>query len=325
VGSPHLRHHSRPPLSSSGSVEAHLWEPAAHDHPERLPPSPELRAKLHERASTHPHGAPQQAKRRPRRAPSLWPREHGAYMQLAFPMVSAWILGRPGFTAFALGVAAWAVFLAHEPLMVVAGRRGPRRQREQGPAAVGRLTVLTGVAGGLGAVALWLAQPLVRWLVVVMACVGAVSLVLAWVGRERHLLSEVYLSFALAAVALPVAVASGLAVEHALLLVGTWTVAFTLGTVAARGVLLQKRDGERGLRFASALAVMAGAGGGALAATGVVAPMFAFAPLPFVAVALVLTVSPPSPRRMMAIGFALLGACLATLLILALARGQVTP
>jgi hypothetical protein len=250
------------------------------------------------------------------RSPSLWPREHGAYMQLVFPIVSAWILGRPSASAVALGLAACVVFVTHEPAMVLLGRRGPRRRREQGREARGRLLLLGVLAAALGAAGLWGAEPMVRWLTVAPLAVGVPAVLLALTGHERSLAGELYLGGLFALVALPVAVAAGLSPVDALWLAGAWTVGFWVGTMAARGILLQKRDGGRGLRAAAVVAMTVAAGGTVLAVSGLVPVAFAVAPLPFVIVALALTLRPPPPRRMMAIGFTLLGACVATMLLL---------
>ncbi|MFW6066782.1 MAG: YwiC-like family protein [Myxococcota bacterium] len=259
-------------------------------------------------------------KRRPH-APSLWPREHGAYMELGFPILSAWILGSPGPASFALGAAAVVAFLAHEPMLVAFGRRGPRRQREQGPAARRRLALLATIALALGGTGLWLAAPAVRWLVLVPVAAGLLSLLLAVAGKERSLIGEIHVALSLSSIALPVATAAGMAPSAAGVLVGVWVAGFSVGTVAARGVLLQKRDRGRGLRLATWAALVVTAGGAALAASGLLPPATALAPLPFALVALALAFRPPPPQRMTAIGFGLVGAATATLLTLTLGPG----
>ena len=70
---------------------------------------------------------------------SLAPREHGAYGQLGLPMLAALGSGLPGAVAALLSVSAWTLFLAHEPLLVLLGRRGERLQVEQRPRAMVRL------------------------------------------------------------------------------------------------------------------------------------------------------------------------------------------
>jgi peptidoglycan/LPS O-acetylase OafA/YrhL len=58
---------------------------------------------------------------------SLWPREHGAYFQLALPLLAACARRAPSVAMVLLALAAAAAFVAHEPLRVVLGHRGSRR------------------------------------------------------------------------------------------------------------------------------------------------------------------------------------------------------
>ena len=73
---------------------------------------------------------------------SLMPREHGAYGQLALPLLTALFSGRPTAAAFLYSTAAVFAFFAHEPLLVLLGQRGSRAFRELGARARLRLTLL---------------------------------------------------------------------------------------------------------------------------------------------------------------------------------------
>lgn len=73
---------------------------------------------------------------------SLMPREHGAYGQLALPLLTALFSGRPTAAAFLYAAAAVFAFFAHEPLLVLLGQRGSRAFRELGARARLRLTLL---------------------------------------------------------------------------------------------------------------------------------------------------------------------------------------
>jgi hypothetical protein len=84
----------------------------------------------------------------------MLPREHGAYGQLLFPLATALAIGRPGWPAVALALAAIAVFLAHEPLLVLVGQRGLRAARERGSEARRWLAAFAGAAVVCGAAAL---------------------------------------------------------------------------------------------------------------------------------------------------------------------------
>ena len=63
---------------------------------------------------------------------SLWPREHGAYAQLAAPLLTALVIVRPTVAAALLALAACIAFLANEPLLVVLGHRGKRMREQDG-------------------------------------------------------------------------------------------------------------------------------------------------------------------------------------------------
>ena len=49
----------------------------------------------------------------------MLPREHGAYGQLAFPLVTALVIAGVTLSGVLIAVAAIAGFLAHEPLLVL--------------------------------------------------------------------------------------------------------------------------------------------------------------------------------------------------------------
>lgn len=248
----------------------------------------------------------------------MWPREHGATMEVTFPLLSAWVLGAPRVASFALGAAAALAFLAHEPLMLLLGKRGARRRREEGRSAVRQvfsLGILATAAGGLGLAA---ASPMVRWLMLAPVSLGAGALLLALAGKERSLVGELHVASTLSSVALPVATAAGLSVATSLTLVGVWIVGFSVGTFAARGVLLRNRDAGRGLRRATRLALFVAACCVAVAAAGLLSAPFALAPLPFVVVAFGLRARPPAPQRMTTIGLTLVGASTITLITLVL-------
>src|SRR3990172_9353096 len=53
---------------------------------------------------------------------ALVPREHGAYGQLAMPLLTALAIGRPGLASVTLSASVVLAFVAHESLLVVLGR-----------------------------------------------------------------------------------------------------------------------------------------------------------------------------------------------------------
>src|SRR5512144_1204189 len=116
----------------------------------------------------------------PRRA--LVPREHGAYGQLAMPLVAALAIGRPTLASAALTVAFVAAFVAHESLLVVAGQRGRRALEVDGPRARRTLSLLGAVALAAAAVGVALAPVAARAALVAPALLaGAVG----WLAVRR--------------------------------------------------------------------------------------------------------------------------------------------
>ena len=165
---------------------------------------------------------------------SLMPREHGAYGQLALPLLTALFSGRPTAAAFLYAAAAVFAFFAHEPLLVLLGQRGSRAFRELGARARLRLTLLavgTLLCAGL---ALMLSSQTAR-LASVAPLGGALALsLLIFRKEERTDWGEIVAAFALSAAGLPVAVAGGVPVRLALCAWGIFSLGFGLVTLSLR-------------------------------------------------------------------------------------------
>lgn len=88
------------------------------------------------------------------------PREHGAYGQLGVPLAVALASGRPTLTAIAFVLGAIAVFLVHEPLFLLARRRGgraletARAARRLERSLYGELVIASALAGAAVPVAI---------------------------------------------------------------------------------------------------------------------------------------------------------------------------
>lgn len=240
---------------------------------------------------------------------SLWPREHGAWVQLLLPLLTALILAEPSRSGVLLAIAALALFLAHEPLLVVLGHRGHRARRKEGARAGGLLLALVlcaGLAGVLGLVeapsSVWasLAAPLVP---------AALVAPLVRKRRERSTPGEILAALALAGACLPVGLASGLAPAAAVTVWLLWCAVLVVETLAARGVLAmaKKRNPSRRLLHVS-LALGAGvqAALAALALAGVLGPEVPLAFAPALIMALAVNVLPVHARQLAAIGIAML-------------------
>jgi hypothetical protein len=250
---------------------------------------------------------------------SMLPKEHGAYGQLSFPIVTALLVGGPSLAALSIAVAAVAAFLAHEPFSVLLGLRGVRARRDLAARARVWLAgcVITGVAGAAGAIVfmdpparLWLAVPLAP--AVLLACTTIA-------GREKSWYGEVAAALSFSGIAVPMAVASGVAPSAALAIAIPFAVLFIASTLAVRVVILRVRGGgvnkaaaqvTRRATFAFSL----------LTAAGILAGTFPqwwpawtlIASAPGLLVASFLAAFPPPPTRLRTVGWTLVGLSVAT-------------
>jgi hypothetical protein len=250
---------------------------------------------------------------RPARPRSLLPREHGAYGQLALPLVAALAMGSPTAASAMLVVAATAAFAAHEPALVLAGLRGTRAQREAGDRAT-RLAVVCAAVAMVGAVG----AAVLGGAVVVVASAVPVGLALALLPfivdhEERSTAGEVLAGAALAAASIPVAVAGGVAIEVAIAAWGAWATAFTAATSAVRWIIARHRTGHGPptlalLTIASTIVALA------MATVWTVA----LAAIPTIFLAWILVARPPSPRHLKRVGWSLVASTATTALFIVL-------
>ncbi|HSB20740.1 MAG TPA: YwiC-like family protein [Anaeromyxobacteraceae bacterium] len=249
----------------------------------------------------------------------LWPREHGAWAQMAMPLVTGLALGRPGAAAWLFAAAAALAFLAHEPGLVLLGTRGVRARQDDGALARRLLALLGGPALALGAVAFALAPPYAR-----LAIAPAAALVLATVGLARRRLEmttggEVVAGATMASSLLPVALSSGVAPRAAIAAFLAWVLSFAVAAVAVEAVLARGRPGapDLGRRNALRAGLLWALGAGAAVLLGLSwALPVALAPTALFAAAVCLRGT--GPGRLKALGWALVAGTAATLLLLVL-------
>lgn len=255
-----------------------------------------------------------------RREGSLLPREHGAWGQLALPLVTGLALGRPGAAALLLVGAVVLAFLAHEPLLVVLGHRGVRITAELGGRARRALAIRAAGAAAAGAGGLALAPQATLVPALVAAGLFAAAAQLAFFRLEKTTAGELVVATALAACAAPVALAAGAPPRWAAAAVVTWVAAFAAATLPVRAILLRARTkGEVDRRPLAAAAIAALVGAVLWSGShGWVPWTAALAPLPVAALALALTAVPVRPQRLTAVGWSLAAASVATLLALVL-------
>jgi hypothetical protein len=220
------------------------------------------------------------------------------------------ILARPSSAGIALACSACAAFLAHEPWLVLDGQRGSRAQREDGPRARVRLALLlalAGISGGIGLafgglrVALAALAPLVLGLVVA----GFVH-----ARREKTLLGEMAAALALPALALPIAIADGVAPSTAGSAFVAWAGIFAVGTGVVRGIVAG--DGRR-TAIVPALVL------GALVLSslfGMTSWRFTTALVPTCLASIVIALAGVAPKELRRVGWVLAAASLVALFVI---------
>jgi hypothetical protein len=253
----------------------------------------------------------------PERTRTLVPHEHGAYGQLAFPLLTGLALGRPTGAAVLLAYCILAAFVAHESLLVVLGQRGRRATAGDGPTARRVLAILGAQAVASGALGFWLAPPAARLALALPAGLAALVAWLVVAKREKTLLGEIVAAAALSSGGLAVALASGAPLASAAGAWLTWVLAFAAATLAVQVVLVRARTKGRsdpGLSHASAaLALVAFAFAAVPAGVPRVVPV---ALLPTALVSVAVCVTNVRPQRLRELGWAMVAASVVTMAVL---------
>lgn len=243
---------------------------------------------------------------------SLLPREHGAYVQLLAPLTAALIAFGVTLAGALLALGACLAFAANEPLLVILGHRGRRMREQDGARARRLLAVLAPAAVIAGVAGLALAPDRAQVMAAAVALPAGVLIVLAWQRAERSLAGELVAATALAGAAAPVAAAGGARWQDAMLLWAAWSVGYACTVVAVHRVIARHR--KRATRIDHAIAAGVIALTLALAITAIDLAHARIA-IPLAASSAVLLVVAPAATHLRAIGFALLGASLISLVL----------
>ena len=248
---------------------------------------------------------------------NLIPHEHGAYGQILMPLLTGLLLGRPGAAAFLLGAAAIAGFMAYEPALVASGHRGKRALEQDGRRALGWVAVLGGACLALGLAGFALSPPAARLVSLLPPGLAAIVALLVAADLERTLPGEVTVAVALSSCGLPVAVAAGVSPSAALAAWLAWILAFAVAVVAVHLLLSRARpEGpDRGPAAAALTAGVAAASFG-LWAGDLVPLAVPLAVVPMAAVGLALALFRVTPRQLRRVGWTIMSASVATLLLL---------
>jgi hypothetical protein len=251
----------------------------------------------------------------------MLPREHGAYAQLLFPLLSGLLMGRPTLGGLGLALAAVLLFLAYEPAAIYFGARGPLPKRELGAAARSRFLLLGAAGIAAGVLSLAAVPPFARWLALVPAGLAAGLVPLIPARKVRSLPGEALAAAAFAGMHLPLAAAggaSGIALYGPAVVWWASTVLATLGVHTIKARLKGK---------APWLIPLCGGGATAAVAAGLALP---FAGARFLGVGLALLLPSGAvlavhlakvhPRHLKRVGWTIAASDLAALLVLVLAR-----
>jgi hypothetical protein len=256
----------------------------------------------------------------------IFPREHGAYGQLAFPMLTSFFVAGVSAAALLIAVSVVASFLAHEPLLVLLGHRGARARRDRHRQAVAALAAEGTVAGLAGLLALALAPALVRWSLIVPIGAAALLVIAIAIEHEKRALGEVAVALTFSSVAVPLCLAAGAPLRPALSVAFAFAAIFVTATLAVRAVILRVRGGgnpraERLTRVAVWIVSIAWLVGMAwTSARGLTSWTTIAAAAPGLMSALWLSVQPPSPASLRTVGWTLVATSAAAAVILSVGR-----
>jgi YwiC-like protein len=242
-------------------------------------------------------------------AMTLLPREHGAYGQLALPVVTA--LGAAGMTAPALLLASSAVaaFVAHEPASILLGFRGPRAKRELRRVARRGLMACAGIAAATGTLGVLSMDAAARWSLTVPAVPALLLGVWSIRGHEKSWYGEVTAVAMFAGLAVPVSMAAGASARSGAAIALPFAVLFVVGTLAVRMMILRVRAGgtARATAITRRSAVTVAVAGVAclawLSGQEILPTATLLAAAPGLALALAVVARPPRPTRLRAVGW----------------------
>lgn len=250
---------------------------------------------------------------------SMMPREHGAYAELLFPLLTGLALGRPGVAAFGFAMAAVLFFLLHEPVAVVVGARGAYAQEKWAPRARQRVAWLA-VGGALfGGIAVYSSTRDARLASLVPVACGLALAPFVLRRSVKTLPAEIVVVATLSSLLLPVAIAGSASWWVAWFACSVWFVSFSLGTFAVHAVkaITKPLPGDAWKPAASIVLGLLTIGGAiALAFARTVAPALAFAFLPTALVTVAAVILRVHTRHLKRVGWTMAAAQIVTATLL---------
>jgi hypothetical protein len=252
---------------------------------------------------------------------SLLPKEHGAYGQLAFPLLTAFIVAGASRGGLLIAAALVAGFLAHEPAAILLGLRGARAKREMRQRAIQWLGCCLAIGVPAGAGALLLIDTAARWSIAVPVAPALVLAVGTARGVEKSWHGEVAAALAFSGAAIPVAIAAGAAEQSAAAVAAPFALVFVASTLAVRVVILRvRRGGDPRAATTTRRAALSFAGGAAaalvvLTVSGLPTSSVFVAAAPGLLTAAVIAARPPAPTHLRTIGWSLVAVSVLTAVI----------
>ena len=253
---------------------------------------------------------------------TLLPKEHGAYGQLTLPVITALSVAGVSAAGLFLTVSAVAGFLAHEPVAVLAGARGPRARRELSGAATRWLALYAVITIAAGTTALLSMDPEARWSVIVPILPAALLAIAMLSGQEQSWYGQVAAASAFAGLAVPLSIAGGTSVTTAVATTVPFALLFAASTLAVRVVILRVRGGGNPRATAAtrtavfAVAAVAVVCLGWLTTSDVLPAAAFIAATPGLMTALVIAAYPPQPTQLRRIGWTLVAVSILTAALL---------
>jgi hypothetical protein len=252
----------------------------------------------------------------------VWlPKEHGAYGQVAFPLVAAFGVAGMSTAGALLSVAVIAGFLAHEPAAIVLGQRGARVKRELDTSARTWLAFCLAIGTAAGLAAAFRLDPVARWSLAVPAIPASLLIIAMVNGREKSWFGEAAAALAFAGVCVPIAIAAGASTSVGLAIAIPFALLLTTTTLAVRVVILRVRGGGD-LRATAAtrratfiVSVVATALIGAFTVAGWLPGPVLLASAPGLLTAAIVAARPPAPTKLRTLGWSLVAVSTLTTVI----------
>lgn len=173
----------------------------------------------------------------------MLPREHGAYSQMALPLVTAIVIAHASAQALSAAAAIVSGFLAHEPLLLLLGGRGARARKATGRRAAIWFAFTSLAMVAAGAVAVRLTPPAVRWSFLVPLIPGAWVAAGMFTGHEKRASGEIAVALTFAFAAMPICLGAGVDRATATSIAFAFASVYVTGVLCVRTIVLGKRGG----------------------------------------------------------------------------------